>query len=112
MDMTWTVEVGANGATHVTVHGDVDMSVERELHEALTTCIDAEIVRGGVVHVDLSGVRFMDSAGLRSLMRLHVDHGDTVSITEASAPVARLFELAGVAEWLLAHRRSEGAETA
>lgn len=111
MEVRWTVDAGADGVTEVRVEGDVDMAVEDQLHDALSECIAARSALGGVVTIDLSDVGFMDSAGLRSLMRLHVEHGDAIAISRVSGPVARLFEVAGVADWLLPanHGRAAGA---
>ena len=82
-----------------------DDRVEDALHAALADCIADQAASGRTLGIDLSRVGFMDSAGLRSLMRLHLDHAGAVAISKVSPPVARLFEVAGVAEWLLPNRR-------
>lgn len=111
MDARWRIVIGADGATEVLVEGDVDMAVEDALHTALTECIHDEAARGRTLGIDLSRVGFMDSAGLRSLMRLHLDHAGAIAINKVSEPVARLFEVAGVAEWLLPDRSGSSPET-
>jgi anti-anti-sigma factor len=107
MDVRWTVETVADGTTEVVVHGDVDMAVEEMLHAVLHDCAAAAYDRGCRVRINLTNVSFMDSAGLRSLMRLHIDHGGVITISEVSAPVARLFEVAGVVDWLLPARAGD-----
>jgi len=101
MNARWTIDQAPDGATEVAVTGDVDMAVEHDLHSAVSDCAEAASRTGRRVRIDLAGVEFMDSAGLRSLMRLHMDHGDVVTIGPVSGQVARLFEIAGVAEWLM-----------
>lgn len=104
MDVRWSVGTGADGTTEVVVHGDVDMSIEDALHAALHECATQAVERGRTVRIDLADVSFMDSAGLRSLMRLHIEHGAAVAISRVSGPVERLFEVAGVGDWLLPAR--------
>jgi anti-sigma B factor antagonist len=101
MNARWTIDQAPDGVTQVAVSGDVDMAVEHDLHAAVSDCAEAASRTGRRVRIDLAGVEFMDSAGLRSLMRLHMDHGDVVTIGSVSGQVARLFEIAGVADWLM-----------
>jgi anti-sigma B factor antagonist len=54
----------------------------------------------GRIVVDLSGVTFMDSTGLRALLsgdKLCAANGQAFALSGASGPVRRLFELTGVA---------------
>jgi anti-sigma B factor antagonist len=108
MNARWTIDQAADGVTEVAVSGDVDMAVEHDLHAAVRKCAEEALRAGRRVRIDLGGVEFMDSAGLRSLMRLHMEHGDVVSIGSVSGQVARLFEIAGVSEWLMATGSSGG----
>jgi anti-anti-sigma factor len=51
--------------------------------------------------LDLSGVTFMDSSGLRLVVALHHDAlsgGPGLVIRDPSRPVARLFEIAGLSD--------------
>lgn len=107
MNARWSVEQRDDGTAVVRVTGDVDMAVEEALHTAVLDCAEAASRSGGTVDIDLDGVEFMDSAGLRSLMRLHIEHGDVITIRRVSSPVARLFEIAGVADWLMAGASGE-----
>ena len=54
------------------------------------------------VRLDLAGVEFMDSAGLRTLIAAHqscADAGGALVLLNPSRAVARLFEVAGVTEY-------------
>lgn len=93
---TW---LDADGrATVLRVSGEIDLSSADHFTAALGSAVD----RSGSVIVDLRDVAFMDSTGLRALLearrRLDTD-GRTISLhLEDSGPVARLLELAGVAD--------------
>jgi anti-sigma B factor antagonist len=53
--------------------------------------------------IDLSGVEFVDSSGLRVLIEAHQTRqaaGQTMTLVEPSHVVSRLFEIAGVGEYL------------
>ena len=45
--------------------------------------------------LDLSEVEFMDSSGLRALLRIHNRHGDQIRLGPVSSVVERLLELTG-----------------
>lgn len=101
MNARWTISQARGGVREFAISGDIDMAVEDELDAALRACAHEAARRGAMVRIDLSAVEFMDSAGLRSLMRLHIDHGAVTRIVSVSGPVARLFEVAGVGDWLM-----------
>ena len=50
--------------------------------------------------IDLSGVSFIDSSGVRALMRLVRSFGPRVTVGPVSDSVRRVLEIAGVREWL------------
>ncbi|GJM39553.1 MAG: hypothetical protein DHS20C19_29200 [Acidimicrobiales bacterium] len=55
------------------------------------------------VHVDLSGVDFVDSSGLRALVTWHeslADAGNRLEMSSPTSAVARLFEIAGIRDHL------------
>lgn len=55
------------------------------------------------VRLDLSGVDFVDSSGLRVLVDAHqrlADQGGGLTIVAPSAAVTRLFEISGVTDYL------------
>jgi anti-sigma B factor antagonist len=88
---------GPEGST-VTVRGEVDAHTADSLRHHLDG-----LGAGTVVRLDLSGVGFMDSSGLRVLIaakRRAVEGGGDVKVVAASRPLTRLFEIAGVADHL------------
>jgi anti-sigma B factor antagonist len=79
-------------AVALEVVGDVDLEAE----EPLVTAVD-EVVRGGATAmVDLSGVTFMDSSGVRALFSVRRRHGDAVQLTAVSPVARRVLLVAGV----------------
>ena len=67
---------------------------------ALAAAIEAA---GPDVQLDLSGVEFVDSSGLRVLIDSHqrlAEAGGGLRLTALSDPVRRLLEISGVSEYL------------
>ena len=67
---------------------------------ALASAIDAA---GPDVELDLAGVEFVDSSGLRVLIDAHqrlAEAGGALRITALSDPVRRLLEISGVSGYL------------
>jgi anti-sigma B factor antagonist len=77
----------------VTVAGEIDISDAPELAEYLVHFEDGDIT------VDLSGVTFIDSSGIRALLaaRKRIEQeGSTLTIRGASGRVLRVFQIAGL----------------
>jgi anti-anti-sigma factor len=88
---------GAEGTT-VAVRGEVDAHTADALRQHLEG-----VAAGTPVLLDLSGVGFMDSSGLRVLIaakRRASEAGGDLRVVAASRPLTRLFEIAGVADHL------------
>lgn len=84
-------EVAEDGTTVVRVAGEADMAQARAFEQALETAA------GEVVVLDLGGVSFMDSTGLRVLLTATAGAAGSIRILRRLQPaVQRLFELAGV----------------
>jgi anti-sigma B factor antagonist len=83
----------------VVVTGDVDSATSNQLETLLSDLADpAEVLH---VAVDLAGVGFIDSSGLRALIvgqRVVEAAGSRLTIGMASAPVRRLFEMTGLVD--------------
>lgn len=83
--------------------GGWTLSGEVDAHTAPTLATAMAQLPAGVVMVDMSGVSFMDSSGLRVLMdatsRARDGGGDLV-VARPSAAVARLVEISGLSEQL------------
>ena len=94
-----TVEPIRDDAVRITVSGEIDLSnsaaVERQILDAIPNVLD-EVV------LDLSGLDYIDSAGLRLLftlgMRLRTLQIAVVLVVPEDSPVRRMIEIAGVAE--------------
>jgi anti-sigma B factor antagonist len=94
--MEYSIEHGAGGTT-LEVTGDIDLATAERLAEALEVCLEWD---GGVT-IDLSGVTFMDSSGLRVIIHASQSlNGDgPLTLRSPRAPVARLFEIAGLLDF-------------
>jgi anti-sigma B factor antagonist len=89
------------GTTHtVTVVGDLDLAVADRLDRAID---DALAAGPETVVVDLAGATFIDSTGVRSLLRGHhlaEDRQVRLVVLPADEGVHRVFELCGLADVL------------
>lgn len=84
----------AGGHVLVEVSGEIDLSTAPTLRAALDGVIDdgaRELI------LDLEGVRFMDSTGLRVLMAV-VNRRESVSLSVVACPplISRIFSITGV----------------
>ena len=94
-----------HGTTCVAVIGELDMSTAAELRAAV-----AEVLASGSVNVeiDLAGVPFADSAGVRSLMMCRdaaEQAGARLRLSRPSPDVHRVLELTGA----VPYARGDGA---
>lgn len=82
----------------VVVHGDVDAHTCPDLSAALDP-----LPGSGDVSVDVAGVGFMDSSGLRALIGAHQaaeQAGRRLVVTKPSSSVLRLIEISGLSDHL------------
>lgn len=87
-------------ATGLVVSGELDLATAGQLADHL----DPLPGHGAEVRVDLSGLTFLDSSGLRVLIEAHQRAevaGRTIVFTGVSIVVRRILELAGVADYLV-----------
>ena len=92
-----------NGVVTVRASGEVDVSTVAEFEAAL---IAAARSGAGAMRIDLAGVGYLGSEGVRALIRAHaaaVEAQVEVAIVQASDPVRRVFEVVQL-EHLLAGR--------
>jgi anti-sigma B factor antagonist len=76
--------------------GEVDLETAPELDRQLDNVDQTPLEH---LLIDLSGVSFMDSTGLRSIIRAQKvaeSNGHTLAVRRGSRQVRRLFEVAGV----------------
>ena len=81
--------------TVVRVAGEVDLATQGMVDAALA----AEGIEPRALTVDLAGVTFLDSAGLRMLVLLHqrcADNGGSLVVTSPPPAVQTLFEITGL----------------
>jgi anti-sigma B factor antagonist len=82
--------------TIVGVSGEIDLLTAEQLRHILERTIRSH---GPRLVLDLSGVRFMDCAGVRSLVAVQRQAellGGMLRLVAASAPVARIIQLSGL----------------
>ena len=80
------------------VVGDIDAHTCPDLAERLDP-----LPGGADVHVDLAGVEFMDSSGLRVIIGAHqraTDEGRRIVLERPSTSVQRLIEISGLLDHL------------
>jgi len=96
---------GEDGTAVVTCRGDVDLSTCGELERAIESSLEPGV---RVLRVDLHDLEFMDSTGLRSLMRAQrrcAEQGVRMELVVGAA-VRRLLELTGALEQFTVVERS------
>lgn len=79
------------------VRGEIDAHTAPALAESIAAS-------GPSVRLDLSGVEFVDSSGLRVLIEAHqraVDEGGQLTLADPSPAVQRLLEISGVGDYLV-----------
>ncbi|HWH15501.1 MAG TPA: anti-sigma factor antagonist [Miltoncostaeaceae bacterium] len=91
------------GARCATVRGEVDLATSRRLEQAVAAAADGA-VDGEEIVLDLAAVSYIDSTGLRVLMRLRRRLGDRLALGPVSPPVRDVIRLAGLADVLPTHR--------
>ena len=107
MDVTLGVRPGDDG-TVVAVSGEVDVCTEAPLQQALLRIMREH---GARLLLDVSGVSFMDCAGLRALLttrRRAELRGGFMRLIAVSRAVRRIIELTGAHEALAVERDRHG----
>jgi len=87
-----SVRTDSDGVVRVLVPSQFDLAVE----EPFVALVAEQLaVPGRRVVVDLGGVDFIDSSGVRALMRVHI-HADRVALAGVREPVLRVLRIAGL----------------
>ncbi len=84
----------------IALFGELDIGTAGGVQRALD---EAEATDAGVVVVDLSGLTFMDSTGIRLLLSAHARsraNGNRLTLRRGPASVQRVLELCAVDEFL------------
>jgi anti-sigma B factor antagonist len=90
----------SDGTERIVLQGELDMSTCPVLQEHLDRI---ESTTSGI-EIDLQAVSFMDSSGLRCMIDARsraMKDGRVLRLLNPSARVTRLFEIAGIADWLM-----------
>jgi anti-sigma B factor antagonist len=106
------VDAPLHGAPGVAIRGEIDIAAVPELEHALDVAI---LDSTGAFVVDLSGVGFLDSTGLRLVLHwrgLLAREERALAIVCPPGPVRRLFDVAGVADLLFLYGSREAAAAA
>jgi anti-anti-sigma factor len=108
----FSLSVSAAGpVVTVVIAGEVDLAEADRVWDELSPLITS----GSTMLMDTSGVVFLDSSGLRSLLRL-ADWAGTVGaqfrLAAVSAPVRRVLELSGVGHVLAGPDEDSSAASA
>jgi len=91
MPGTWGLD---RTAERVVVHGEIDLDTASEFEEQASEAV--MLSTAGNFLIDLSGVTFLDSAGLRALIRVLELHDDQRLIVQPSRQVFTLLHLFGL----------------
>ena len=81
----------------VEVSGELDLSSALTFEEALRR-IEGQ-TKAPLIVLDLSGLKFMDSTGLRLILSAHaraVNHGRKLAIVQGGEAIKRIFRITGV----------------
>jgi anti-anti-sigma factor len=80
--------------------GEFDLATAPRVQEAAENLIAAELER---LVIDLSGLGFIDSSGLRVIVVLHqraAEEGWTLELVRPAQPVLKIFQISGLEERL------------
>ena len=106
------VEAELNGAPGVAIRGDIDLDAVPSLESALDTAIRST---AGAFVLDLCDLDFLDSSGLRVMLRARARlarEDRELAIVCPPGPVRRLFEVVGIADLLFFYASREDAAAA
>jgi anti-anti-sigma factor len=96
-DGVLSVRVDQDGKERVVrVSGELDIASARKLEDELRQELDGD---ASVVVLDLGGLSFIDSVGLRALLlaaRLSAENGIPLRMVQATAPVREVIELSAL----------------
>lgn len=93
------VRHAVDGTRHtLTLHGELDMGTAPVLADAVVEACNRSAEE---LLLDISGLAFIDSTGLRALLASRTcseEHGCSFLLSQGTPQVERLFQLAGVVE--------------
>jgi anti-sigma B factor antagonist len=109
--VTWQVDLKYEaGRVVVGVVGDIDMDTEADLRAAVTSALEHNPLPEEIV-VDLSGVGFLDSAGIRGILvgrRAAAERGIALRVENPQPSVRRVLQITQVDQMLGLDPQGEG----
>jgi anti-sigma B factor antagonist len=105
-EIEFEVEVGGPDGTVVAPRGELDIATQGVLRDA----IERQAALGAVT-LDLSGLRFLDTSGLRLVLQTAEAarrEGFVFSVVPGVPAVQRMFEVAGVTDLIPFRDREDG----
>jgi anti-sigma B factor antagonist len=99
---TYTVDRDARQVT-VRLAGEIDLAAAPRVELAIEEALAGE--EGVEITIDLEGVTFLDSTGLRVLVAAHArcaGEGRSLTLVNPSTSVSRILEITGLGQTLLA----------
>jgi anti-sigma B factor antagonist len=96
MSDTWGLDRAAEG---LSVHGEIDLATAEPFEER--ACQAVMDTPGSSVLLDLSGVTFMDSAGIRALVRVMEFRSGKSLVVQPSQQVSMLLQLVALTDGVL-----------
>jgi anti-anti-sigma factor len=97
----FSVEIAQrDGGIEASLSGEIDLSTVEELQERLETALEGD---PGLIVLDLRQVSFLDSSGLRLILRLNKrqeENEGRLVLVRGGRRVARVLEITGVDEQL------------
>jgi anti-anti-sigma factor len=100
--------VEVDGQVVVTVRGEIDLTVEDDLHACIERCSDGD----RPLVLDLAGVTFMDSTGIKTLVWAYRRQGQPQNgliVRNPSDAVQELLALSGLSGVFTIEHRPNGA---
>ncbi|HET7657322.1 MAG TPA: STAS domain-containing protein [Bacillales bacterium] len=97
-----------NGTRQLSVSGEVDAYTAPQLRKELLPLVEHA---GTTVSVDLSDVQYMDSTGLGvfvAALKSSKKNGSTLNLRGMNPRVKRLFDITGLAEFMMIDREEKG----
>lgn len=89
-----------DGRIRIELRGELDLATAPQVEEALT---GAESGAPGVILLDLSGLSFLDSSGLRTILSADAraqEGGRRLAVVKGPDPVQRVFAITGLEDKL------------
>jgi anti-anti-sigma factor len=106
-EIEFEVAVGGPDGAVIAPRGELDIATQGVLRDAL----ERQAARGAVT-LDLSGLRFLDTSGLRLVLQTAEAarrEGFAFSVVPGIPAVQRMFEVAGVTDLIPFRDREDGA---